>query len=203
MAPARPIAEPPTPRHIPWATLLLCVATLALSIHAAIEISGTWFGKVRIVQLEDYGLRFSHLRDFELWRLVTAQLVHVKQAHMLGSVFCLLLVGAAVERHVGFVRLFLLWLVGGSLATLISPIFIQPPWNLGTGASQAIMAIVGAGLWLARSGIDRSKSLLWPMALSITMTFGLDLIFSHYPKPGHVAGLVLGYSIASLGRKRA
>lgn len=188
-------------KRLPLSTLLLCAATAGLSVHAAIEVSGTWLGRVRIVELEHYGLRFSHLREFEVWRLVTAQLVHVKQPHMLSNVLCLLWIGAAVERHVGSMRLLLLWLVGGSLATLISTLFAAHPWNLGTGASQAIMAIAGAGLWLAKAGVDRSKSLLMPLAFSIGLAMALDLIYAHHPKPGHVAGLMLGYGFASLGRR--
>lgn len=191
------------PSRTPWCTLLLCAATVALSVHAAIEISGTWLGKVRIVQLEDYGVRFRHLQDLELWRLVTAQLVHVKQPHMVSDVVCLLWVGTAVERHVGAIRLLVLWLIGGSLATLTSTLFVPPPWNLGTGASQAIMAIAGAGLWLALTGVDRSRSLTVPVAFAMTVALTIDLVHVHHPKPGHVAGLLIGLSIASLYRTAA
>jgi rhomboid protease GluP len=197
MTASQSVVVPAISRRIPWCTLLLCAATVALSVHAAIEISGTWLGRVRIVQLEDYGLRFEHLREFEFWRLVTAQLVHVKQPHMVGDVFCLLLVGTAVERHVGFLRLLLLWLIGGSIAMLFSTLFVAYPWNLGTGASQAIMAIAGAGLWLALKGVDRSKFLRWSVGFSIALAFAIDLVHVYYPKPGHVAGVLLGLLIAS------
>lgn len=197
----RPAPSPvASPRSIPWCTLVLAAATVALSIHAAIEISGTWLGRVRIVELEDYGLRFRHLQELELWRLVTAQLVHVKQPHMVGDVFCLLLVGTAVERNIGFLRLFVLWLAGGSLAMLFSSLFVMPPWNLGTGSSQAIMAICGAGIWLARTGVDRSRFLLLAVGFSIALAFSIDIVHVYYPKPGHVAGVLLGLLIASFYR---
>ena len=197
MTKSQPIIASATPHRFPWCTLLLCAATALLSVHTAIEISGTWLGRVRIVQLEDYGLRFAHLRDLELWRLVTAQLVHVKQPHMVSDVFCLLLVGTAVERNVGLLRLFLLWLVGGSVAMLFSSLFVPPPWNLGTGASQAIMAIAGAGLWLALTGVDRSKFLRWSVGFAIGLAFAIDVVHVYYPKPGHVAGVLLGLLMAS------
>lgn len=190
------------PRHIPWCTLLLAAATVGLSVHAAIEISGTWLGRVRIVELENYGLRFRHLQELELWRLVTAQLVHVKQPHMVGDVFCLLLVGTAVERNIGFLRLLVLWLVGGSLAILFSSLFVLPPWNLGTGASQAIMAISGAGIWLALTGADRSRFLLLAVSFSIGLAFTIDIVHVYYPKPGHVAGVLIGLLIATLYRMK-
>lgn len=203
MSPSQSITTPAVSYRFPWCTLLLCVATVAVSVHAAIEVSGTWLGRVRIVELESYGVRFGHLQDLELWRLVTAQLVHVKQPHMLSNVFCLLWVGMAVERHLGFIRVLVLWLVGGSLATLFSTLFVTPPWNLGTGASQAIMAIAGAGLWLALTGVDRSKSLTVPVAFTLTLAFMIDLVHAHSPKPGHVAGVLLGLLLASLYRTPA
>ncbi|MBW8311690.1 MAG: rhomboid family intramembrane serine protease [Rhizobium sp.] len=203
MTHSQPDAAPAVSRRIAWGALLLSTATAVLSVHAAIEISGSWRGPVRIVQLEDYGVRFGHIQDLELWRLVTSQLVHVKQLHTLSDVFCLLWVGAAVEQRVGFIRLLLLWLVGGSLATLFSTLFVPPPWNLGTGSSQAIMAIAGAGLWLVLTGVDRSKSLILPVAFSIALAFAIDLVHVYHPKPGHVAGVLLGLFIASLCRNAA
>jgi rhomboid protease GluP len=203
MAHSPSLAAPAMSHRIPWLTLLLCAATAAMSVSTAIELSGTWLGRVRIVELEHYGLRWEYLREFELWRLVTAQLIHVKQPHMVSDVFCLLLVGTAVERHVGALRLLVLWLIGGSMAMLFSTLLYPPPWNLGTGASQAIMAIAGAGIWLARSGIDRSRFLVWSVAFAIGLALTLDLIFAHYPKPGHVAGVLFGVLIASRFRLTA
>lgn len=59
-------------RHLPWCTLLLCAATAVMSYCVAVHISGPWLGHVRVVDLEPWGLRFHHLREVELWRLVTA-----------------------------------------------------------------------------------------------------------------------------------
>lgn len=103
----------------------------------------------------------------------------------------------------GFVRLFVLWLIGGSAAMLISTLYVAWPWNLGTGASQAIMVIAGAGLWTMLTGVDRSKALWMPVAFVIAVAFTIDVIHVHYPKPGHVTGVLIGFLIASLFRKPA
>ena len=197
MTPSGSPVTPPALHRIPWATLLLCIATLTLSVHAAIEVSGSWSGAVRIVDLEAYGLRFGHLRGFELWRLVTAQLVHVKHLHMLGDVVCLAWVGAVVERRVGAARLLALWLVGGTIAMLLGTLTVPYPWNLGTGSSQAIMAISGAGLWWAVTGLDRSRSLLWPVGFTIALALAIDVVHVLHPKVGHVAGVLIGMLIAA------
>lgn len=203
MTKSQPVAVLSVLSPVPWGTLLLSTATLALSAYVAFEISGTWMGKVRIVELENYGVRFEHIQNLELWRLVSSQLVHVKQLHMLGGVFCLLWVGAAIEKHVGAIRLLLLWLIGGSLATLFSTLFVPPPWNLGTGASQAIMVIAGTGLWLSIEGVDRSKSLVLPVLFSIGLAFAIDIVHVYHPKPGHVAGVLFGMVAAMLYKRKA
>jgi len=57
MTNSQPVATPSVLPHFPWGTLLLSTATVVLSAFVAIEISGTWMGKVRIVDLEQYGVR--------------------------------------------------------------------------------------------------------------------------------------------------
>ena len=114
----------------------------------------------------------------------------------------MLLVGTAVERNMGFLRLLVLWLVGGSLAMLFRSLFVPPPWNLGTGASQSIMAISGTGVLLALTGVDRSRFLLLAVSFSIGLAFTIDIVHVFYPKAGHVAGVLIGLSIASLDRMK-
>lgn len=48
MTAAQSSAAMAIPRRFPWCTALLCGATAAVSIQAAIEVSGTWLERVRI-----------------------------------------------------------------------------------------------------------------------------------------------------------
>lgn len=181
---------------MPYCTILLSAVTLIWSFYAAYDVTGSLFGRVRIIDLEAYsGIRVGHLVDLELWRLFTSQLVHVKQYHMLFNVVSFLVLGFYLERHIGLVRMFLLWFVAGAAGTLLSTLFVDPPWNLGTGASQAIMGVAALGVLLAHQKIDTSKGLKYALAFAIIPALSLDLIFAHYPKPGHVLGFVVGMSI--------
>ena len=71
-----------------------------------------------------------------------------------------------------------------------------------TSRGRVIVAAV-ALVWLRVTGVDRSKSLLLPVTFAIAVALTLDLIYAHYPKPGHVAGVLLGLLIASGFRKTA
>ncbi len=184
---------------IPYSTVILSILTLAVSFYAAYDIGGSFFGRVRIVQLENYGaVTLDHIKDFELWRLFTSQLIHVKQFHMLYNVLSLFIIGAYIERHIGFVRLLLLWFVSGATGTLFSTLFVSPPWNLGTGASQAIMGMTAAGAVLLYKKVDTSIGLKIAIGFALIPALTLDFIFAHYPKPGHVLGFLIGLAISFL-----
>ncbi len=179
--------------YIPYSTILICAATLVYSMHVAFDVTGNLLGNVRIVQLEPYGgITFAHLGNYELWRLFASQLIHAKQIHMLYNVLSLALLGAFLERYIRAVRFFLLWLVAGSAGTLVSTLFATPPWNLGTGASQAVLGIAAFGLVLSLKGVNSSKWLVAVLCFSFIPAFALDFIYAGYPKPGHVASALLG-----------
>jgi membrane associated rhomboid family serine protease len=57
---------------------------------------------LQLLQLEQYGaLRFEHLKNVELWRLFTFQLMHVKYLHMIYNVLSIIALGVCVERLLG------------------------------------------------------------------------------------------------------
>lgn len=140
--------------YIPYSTIFISAATLLYSMYVAFAVTGNLLGNVKIIQLEPYGgITFSHLSNFELWRLFASQLIHAKQIHMLYNVLSLALLGIFLERHIHTVKFFLLWFVSGSIGTLVSTLFVTPPWNLGTGASQAVLGIAAFGMVLSIKGI--------------------------------------------------
>ena len=182
--------------HLPYCTIIILAVTVIFSFYVAHDVTGSFFAKVRITDLEGYGVRFTHLINLELWRLFTSQIIHVKQYHMLFNVVSFFILGAFVERYIGFSKMFFLWFLSGAAGTVFSTLFVDPPWNLGTGASQAIMGVSALGILLIQQKVDTSKGLKYALAFAIIPALFLDLIFAHYPKPGHVLGFVIGLAIS-------
>ncbi len=179
--------------HIPYGTIFISSLTLVYSMYVAFNLTGNVFGNVKIGQLEPYGgVTFAHLRELEFWRLLASQLIHAKQIHMLYNVLCFTLLGILLERHIHVVGFFFLWFVSGAVGTLVSTLFVAPPWNLGTGASQAVLGIAAFGLVLYLRGINSSRWLLAVVCLSLVPAFALDFMYAGYPKPGHIVGALLG-----------
>lgn len=179
--------------YIPYCTIAICSITFLYSIFVAKSVTDHFFGTVSISQLEPFGaMNFSHLRNLELWRLLAAQLIHAKQMHMVYNVLSIAILGIFLERHIGAIKFFALWFIGGSIGTLISTLEGTPPWNLGTGASQAALAISAFGAVLAFSGALSSRWLWATLAISSLPAFALDLLAAGYPKPGHITGALIG-----------
>lgn len=184
-----------TQTRFPTATVLLSSATLLTSICVAVKTEGYPWSTVKITNFDKYGgLTHELLQNGEWWRVVTSQLVHVKQGHMLLNVVLLFVISLFVERTAGAVRLLLAWLVGGGIGTYASTLFrVHPPWNIGTGASQAIMSIAAFGVGLSWKGYPTARWVKISLAVAIAANIILDLIFAGHPKPGKIVGFAAGF----------
>jgi membrane associated rhomboid family serine protease len=167
--------------------------TIIVSLTVAYRVNGSFLGSVRIVDLRSYGgTTFEDLRNLELWRIPLAQMLHVKMPHMLFNALCLFLLGSLLENAIGRLRLILLWGVAGGVATAISPALVEAPWNIGTGASQAVFAFAGCAVVLAVAHAINRKWTVGLVAFSVVPGLLLDVLSAAYSKPGHVVGFILG-----------
>lgn len=177
----------------PYATIFISSITFIYSSYVAFNISGSFFSNLNIQQLEAYGgFTWTHLKKFELWRLVASQLIHVKYMHMFYNAFSLFALGLLLEPYLRPTKFLLLWFVSGSLGTLVSTFFGTPPWNLGTGASQAVLGLAAFGLILSLKKMNTSKWLWAVLAFTLLPAFVLDFISVGYPKPGHLFSALIG-----------
>ncbi|HET6390199.1 rhomboid family intramembrane serine protease [Hyphomicrobium sp.] len=189
------------PRTIRWfsAASFLALATVTVSLAVAYHLNGSLFKTAQVADLRSYGgTTFEDLAHLELWRLATAQLVHAKIPHMLFNALCLFLLGSLLQQAIGSLRLIFLWLVAGGLATAISPVLIEAPWNVGTGASQAVFAFAGCSVVLAIFGAIDWRPAFGLAALVLVTGLALDLAYAGYPKPGHVSGFIFGAALGAV-----
>jgi len=164
----------------------------------AYQITGTVFGKSKIIYLAEYGgLTIEGIKDFEIWRFLTSQLIHVHQKHMMYNVLSILFLGIILEPKIGLRYTFAIWLLAGASGTLFSTQFGSPPWNTGTGASQAAFGLAGFGLVFMVKGKEYGYILLAALAFTLIPALYLDFKIVGYPKPGHTLSFVVGCGIAT------
>ena len=105
----------------------------------------------------------------EVWRLLTAVLLHASVQHLFGNCIVLLVAGVVLEQRLGsawFAAIFLLGGVASSVASLV----YGSPHIVSVGASGAIMAVLVATLveTFANETIYTSKNLrAWVMLTSV------------------------------------
>ena len=184
--------------HKPIFSAVICVLTIAVSLYVAFQISGSLFGKSRIIYLAEYGgLTIEGLQNFELWRLITSQFVHVHQKHMLYNVLSIAFLCTLIERKVGFWYVLIIWFFAGSIGTFFTTQFGTAPWNTGTRASQAALGFAGFGLLLYLCRFKQDYLLLFCILFAIIPALYLDVKTAGYPKPGHTLSFVIGILMAA------
>ena len=183
--------------YFPVFTLILCILVVSISSFVAYETHGSILSKVKIVELREYGgVTFQQLGDLEFWRLFSSQFVHVKPIHMLFNVISLLLIGYFTEKRLGNKRFTFLFFISGITGTLAGIIFIPAPYNIGTGTSQAIFGLMACGLLLLIKGENKSLGLKLSLIFCIVPAIVLDIIYSGFPKLGHIVGFVVGFILS-------
>jgi len=188
----------------PIITFLICILTLCVSIYVAHQITGTYFGKSKIIYLAEYGgLTVEGIKNFEIWRLFTSQLIHVHQKHMIYNVLSILVLGIILEVKVGHKYTLAIWLLAGVSGTLFSTQFGTPPWNIGTGASQAAFGFAGFLFVLALKKPDNFYIIFLALAFALIPSLYLDFKSVGYPKPGHTLSFVIGFILALYFNKQS
>jgi len=82
--------------------------------------------------------------DGQVWRVLTAPLLHGSYGHLIGNCVVMLMVGVVLERMIGHgwvAAIFALSALGGEVGSLAGSV----SWTPGVGASGAISGLVAAG----------------------------------------------------------
>jgi membrane associated rhomboid family serine protease len=184
-------------KTFPIVSVVLAVTTLVASAAVATAIGGSPWSRVPILALLDYGgVNNAQLANGDVWRLVTSQFVHVSQAHMLFNVISLFSLAMAIERATGSLRLTVLWLLSGLAGTYASIYAVPPPYDIGSGASQAIMGVAAAAIVVLWRKQNTPRWLIVAVLVTLVTGAGLDLAFASRVKTGHVVGFLVGLIVA-------
>jgi len=187
--------------RFPVVTLVLVLATIVVSLSVNYLVTDTLLGKAKITQLIPFGgFTLDHLLRLELWRLFVAQFIHAKQVHMFYNALCLFLLGCFLERTLGRVQFVSIWFLVGSFGTLVSTFTVPAPWNLGTGGSQAVLALAASGIALYVFGINRRRWFVFVLGFTVLPALLLDIVYAsnHLPKLGHVTSIGFGFMVTAL-----
>jgi membrane associated rhomboid family serine protease len=142
--------------------------------------------------------------DGDYYRLLTSTFLHFGLIHIALNMYCLFLLGPALEQALGRLRFAVLYLLSGLAGAALS-YALGPATEMAAGASGAVF-----GLFAAYYVLERKRG---GDATQITATIAINLFFS-FSIPGidwrgHVGGLIGGALVTAalvyppVGRQRA
>ncbi|MGV3484650.1 MAG: rhomboid family intramembrane serine protease [Planctomycetaceae bacterium] len=188
------------------------VPRLSLSPQGTLE-AGTElrvFNALMFVSYEDAARSdnpFASILRGEVWRLITPALLHGNIGHLAMNMIGLFLLGGAVERAEGKLKIALLL-----VATAVAGTVVQALWPEsngggpgGIGASGAAYGLFGY-LWMRPLYEPNFEVRLPPSALFLGMMFlllGLASVIQGIANGAHVGGLVAGMLLATAFRTPA
>jgi membrane associated rhomboid family serine protease len=184
------------PLRATWTLVGICVAVFALqlSLGPSIEAVGNFAP--------------AFFRDGDVWRVVTANLIHAVPKfplHLVLNMLALIVLGALVERPLGAARTVTIMGVSGVCAMAASGLFDGGPV---VGVSGVVFGLVGAAVWLEFAWADRlpawwrypRRSLLALLVINGVIGFLVPVISGSAHMGGFVGG---GLATAALTRARA
>ncbi|MGZ3744309.1 MAG: rhomboid family intramembrane serine protease [Pseudobdellovibrionaceae bacterium] len=165
--------------------------TWLVSVFVAFKNHGTLFATVSSEEILHFGaVDGSTLNSGEIWRILTSQLLHSKQAHMTFNIILGWLLGSSIEQRFGSLRFAAIYWLSGSIGILTSVLFY--PQYVSSGSSQALMAMFACILVLYWKGFKISKAIFSLAIAGLFIQLSLDIYVNHLPKAGHVAGFLVG-----------
>ena len=172
--------------HPVWGTYLMIAAVLF------------WY-PVSHGMAETYGISYQTLTNGEYTRLITYLFTHGGLMHLLGNLMTLLVAGRIVERKNGTAAFFLVYILSGISAALVTVSFKGNPDELTVGASGAIYGLLGA-VFTAEAFTDRYQR-SFPLPVIGTVILSSLLAGARYLNTDnlcHIGGLFSGMLIMGL-----
>lgn len=142
------------------------------------------------------------VRDGEVWRLLTATVLHGGLLHLALNLYALWVAGTQVTRWFGNGQ-FLLLYWGAALAGSALSLHFAAQQSVSVGASGAVFGVLGAllaGVWQHRARVPRSvvTQLLASQGLFVAVSLAQGFTRSGIDNAAHVGGLLAGAGMAWL-----
>lgn len=190
---------------LPWfgrgSWMVFVIMAVCVGFHLVVHQG---FGPSARSRMIEFGaIQSSAIRSGEIWRFLSAVLLHFDASHLLSNMGTMLFLGPPLARSLGGPRLLVVFAVAGAAANVAS-YFLHPIAGLKAGASGGIAAFLGAmgGQTLQRPPASRRLQpwvILGALAAIYAMMIGFGPGRDNYAHVfGVLFGLALGRAMPSL-----
>ena len=162
----------------------------------------------------EFGFKPSSFLEGKVHTIVTSMFVHASLEHIFFNMVALFLLGSSLEKKVSRGKYLLVYFFGGIIGNLVMLIpFLYSPDMIGVGASGAISALVGLGMFVCPGKLVIFPSIIpLPFVVAGVLYFLSTTMNLFVPEdmqigyPVHMMGIIVGsvFGLAwSENRKRS
>ncbi len=145
------------------------------------------------------------VEEGEYWRFITAMFLHFGFDHLLNNMVMLGAAGRILEKELGKIKYFLLYIIAGIGGGALScyQMLHSGDYAVAAGASGAIFGIVGALCWIVIAHKGKYKSLTGKgLIIMIALCLYYGLTAGNVDNWGHIGGLVMGFIMGMIFYRR-
>ncbi len=139
------------------------------------------------------------INENQWYRFITCMFLHGDVYHLSSNMIYLYTLGDMVEKDLGHVKYFLLYMLSGIAGSVVSMAFsiLTKDFTPSLGASGAIFGITGALLWIAirNKGGDKKLTALKLIFLIVYSLYN-GFISTNVDNAAHIGGLIGGFVLA-------
>lgn len=150
--------------------------------------------------ITEFGFKPSSFLNGKFYTIFTSLFIHAGFEHIFFNMVALFLLGSSLEKKVSAGKYLLVYFLGGIIGNLVMLIpFLYSPNTIGVGASGAISALVGLGMFLCPGKLVIFPSIIpLPFALAGALYFLSTATNVFMPSdmqigyPVHLMGMIIG-----------
>jgi rhomboid protease GluP len=148
----------------------------------------------------EFGFKPSSFLEGKVYTIVTSMFIHAGIGHILFNMIALFLLGVSLEKKVSRKKYLLVYLLGGIIGNLVMLIpFLYSLDTIGVGASGAISALVGLGMFICPGKLVVFPSfipvpfvvagVLYFLSTAMNLFMPEDMTIGY---PVHMMGIIVG-----------
>ncbi len=138
------------------------------------------------------------LESGQWWRLIGPVFLHFSALHFIFNMLWWAMLGAQIERRLGFFALFMVFVVSAMVSNVAQALVSGP--NFG-GLSGVVYGVLGFVWWLGwlrpQWGLGLPRSIVGFMLIWLVIGY-TDLLWVEMANTAHLAGLICGCALAAL-----
>ena len=141
----------------------------------------------------------------EYYRLITAMFLHFGMEHLLQNMLILLLVGSRLEKAMGKIRYFVVYIGSGMAASAASVFFtLQGSYDIAAGASGAIFGVMGGmACLLIKDTISKKRRYIPEIGLAgvlfmVVCAASYGFFETGVDNAAHIGGLIGGLILTGI-----